>query len=76
VVVVVVEVAGLLAEVVVVVELEVVLLQAVNTEEVTNSSDTAAMSHFLLNLFNNSFFSFTLFPSLYEAKFKVSLRHC
>jgi hypothetical protein len=50
--------------VVVVVVLEVVLLQELKTDVVTSSNVAATMSHFLLNLFNNSYFSFLLFPSL------------
>jgi hypothetical protein len=38
-----------------------VVLQAVKAIAVTSSNDVKTMSHFLLNLFNNSFFSFLLF---------------
>ena len=49
---------------VVVVEVVVALLQAVKTTAVTSNNDVRTMIHFLLNLFNNSLFSFLLFPSL------------
>ena len=51
-------VVGLL--VVVVVEV-VVLLQALNTKDVTSSKDVMATSHFLLNLLANLLFSFISF---------------
>ena len=51
--------------VVVVVEVvDVVLLQELKTVAVTSSNEAVTMSHFLLILFNNCYFSFILFPSL------------
>ena len=47
---------------VVVVEVVVALLQAVKAIAVTSNNDVRTMIHFLLNLFNNSLFSFLLFP--------------
>jgi hypothetical protein len=49
---------------VVVVDVVVALLQAVKATAVTSNNDVRTMIHFLLNLFNNSLFSFLLFPSL------------
>jgi hypothetical protein len=46
---------------VVVMEVVVALLQAVKTKAVISSIDVRTMIHFLLNLFNNSIFSFSLF---------------
>ena len=40
----------------------VALLQAVKAIAVTSNNDVRTMTHFLLNLFNNSLFSFLLFP--------------
>ena len=46
---------------VVVMEVVVALLQEVKTKAVISSIDVRTMIHFLLNLFNNSIFSFSLF---------------
>jgi len=46
---------------VVVVDVVVALLQEVKTKAVISSIDVRTMIHFLLNLFNNSIFSFSLF---------------
>ena len=39
----------------------VVLLQALNTKDVTSNNDVTTTSHFLLNLLDNLLFSFILF---------------